>query len=76
MVGQFKDDCVQKHNHSLYNSISNVNIGSTISGSNASSLSYGNGAVYAYLTIGDNTGRSGDVTRTKSKGIKYCIKVL
>lgn len=70
MVGQFKDDQVQTHKHKyrIDNNAYVTDVGSTS----------------PYMTVGysnnswtnDQDGRKGDVTRGKSKGVKYIIKVL
>lgn len=70
-VGQFKDDCFQNHGHTKYwINDSGVAINNDYPGAfnfqNQSSSVVHNGA----------SGRAGTVTRGKSKGVKYIIKVL
>ena len=67
-VGEFKDDQVQTHSHRQAGY-------SIISGSTYIPINAGNG-----YTVGsrdyteNNTGRSGNTTRTKQKGVNYIIK--
>lgn len=65
MVGQFKDDRMQSHTHSY----------------TGSWASFGSGSTGALIQLnqsstGGPTGRSGNTTRGKRKGVKYIIKVL
>ena len=79
MVGEFKDDCLQKHKHGLQMSKSEVE-------SQGWGLQMGGGfvdrpMVYTsiqsyYFNTEFNGARNGDITRGKRKGIKYIIKVL
>lgn len=64
-VGEFKDDRVQTHTHGF-------------TGSWASLSSGGTGAIIQQgsMSTYGNTGRSGNTTRGKRKGVKYIIKVL
>jgi len=69
-VGQFKDDCLQNHNHSvpIYPIIA--------SGGAVGLVSGGQSVVYNESTANIKYGRYEDVTRGKRKGVKYIIKVL
>ena len=75
-VGEFKDDRLQNHSHYLETqgvtaksySNSGSSFGYTLQASNATSA--------VILANSINSGRHGDTTRTKSKGVKYIIKVL
>ena len=65
-VGEFKDDCLQNHVHGL------AFDGTVICGAG----NYGTGSDNIPKTVGVQNARYGNVTRCKSKGVKYIIKVL
>ena len=66
-VGQFKDDCIQYHQHaSPYGNAGTLSSGYVTMANNL-------GTEY---TFGYHTGRGDTVTRGKRKGVKYIIKVL
>ena len=65
-VGEFKDDQVQKHKHSQQF----IGVGNVVYSSGSPMWQNETGET------GYNTGRSGNVTRGKRKGVKYIIKVL
>ena len=68
MVGQFKDDCLQDHRHEAYFQ------------GGYDKLQSNSGGDYVMHPDTANTnapsGRIGNVTRGKRKGVKYIIKVL
>ena len=68
-VGQFKDDQLQAHTH--YAS-ANAGGGAQVWGVVASS----SGQTSGWMTGDIRTGRRGDVTHGKRKGVKYIVKVL
>lgn len=72
MVGQFKDDRVQTHQH--------AQSGYMVTSSQSVYLPLYSGAGYSIAQstnqTGNNTGRVGDTTRGKRKGVKFIIKVL
>ena len=70
-VGQFKDDCLQKHTHET-----SLAYG-TDSGDSACLFNRNVIRAISY-TSSNNNGRTSieNVTRGKRKGVKYCIKVL
>ena len=78
-VGEFKDDCIQHHEHDLFtNNNARVNQ-SGVAGSNNSVTSIAHaqstdwGKIWAREII---AGRVDTVTHGKQKGVKYIIKVL
>lgn len=75
MVGQFKDDQLQKHKHWNNPAVNFGAAGSATSNFGGVQL----GSVFAsYLQTNgvENDVRYGDVNRGKRKGVKYIIKVL
>ena len=72
--GQFKDDQLQEHNHDLKQGDTLINKGSTTVGSDVSSLVFGNGSVYGYVGISNNSGRTGTTTHGKQKAVYIYIK--
>jgi hypothetical protein len=81
-VGEFKDDRVQDHRHTLQhgNSSNPTSFQSTSgspSGSASVNIPFGSSTPYDPLFISDpSSGRHGNTTRGKRKGVKYIIKVL
>ena len=79
MVGQFKDDQLQRMQGAINQS---GIIGSAwgVMGGERFTESYGensNGSFWSSISFDSaRMARSGDVTRTKQKGVKYIIKVL
>lgn len=77
-VGQFKDDRFQDHQHYAWN-YKNVN-GTYVPVGNGNVFNTsgegGTGTTRTLITAGINSGRNGTTTRSKSKGVKYIIKVL
>lgn len=69
-VGQFKDDQLQTHQHT----VSVPNVGTQSSVVVAGGSGYYIGKITA--TSNDNSGRAGTTTHGKQKGVKYIIKVL
>lgn len=69
MVGEFKDDQLQTHQH-LYEKFVFAGGGTGIQGADYYSVRT------ASTASESNTGRKGAVTRGKRKGVKYIIKVL
>ena len=69
MVGLFKDDCFQNHNHSL-----SVGNGTNASGQQGAVGTNVFNSIYVQLV--NDSFRAKDVTRGKSKGVKYIIKIL
>ena len=71
-VGEFKDDCLQTHKHGY----------SRMQGGSPRFVNITSVTDYFFYqgtqdySTGDNTGRSGDVTRGKRTGVKYIMKVL
>lgn len=72
--GQFKDDQLQEHNHDLKQGDALINKGSTTVDSDISSLVFGNGSLYGYIGISNNTGRTGTTTHGKQKAVFVYIK--
>ena len=73
MVGEFKDDQLQQHNHPDSMIYTNIGTGGLNSGYvRGTQLS---GEIGSGGNIASNK-RAGTVTRTKQKGVKYIIKVL
>jgi hypothetical protein len=74
-VGQFKDDQVQDHNHAL-----NKRIATLTQNPGAEGFQGVNNVPSGYIAYASastiSTGRHGDTTRTKQKGVKYIVKVL
>ena len=73
MVGQFKDDQLQNHAHSviIYGGGGSNGVISTTTGSPYREYTDG-----AYYNAGNRDPRYGNVTRGKRKGVKFIIKVL
>ena len=78
MVGQFKDDCIQYHEHDLFINDTRVNqsgvVGSdyyVTSIAHAQSKDWGRIAAKEIVA-----GRVDTVTHGKQKGVKFIIKVL
>ena len=70
MVGQFKEDQFQDHKHA-------VNTYRTSGSANVVYRGLGNGTDLIQIeSTSSKSGRHGDVTRGKRKGVKYIIKVL
>jgi microcystin-dependent protein len=72
-VGQFKDDCVQNHAHTI-NSYQEYSIGGNMRGFDY--LTNVTGAQNYTKGIETSSARIGLVTRTKQKGVTYIVKVL
>lgn len=74
--GEFKDDQLQSHTHTITNSGGDVNKGSNVVGTDQTSLAFGNGSIYAYLNLSNNNGRTGDTDTThgKQKAVYVYIK--
>lgn len=72
--GEFKDDQIQSHTHNLTNSGGNVNKGSNVVGADQTSLAFGNGSVYAYISLSESNGRSYETTHGKQKAVYVYIK--
>lgn len=70
--GEFKDDQLQEHKHNLEDSGGTINKGSNIVGSDMTSLAFGDGSLYAYLSISSNNG--GTTTHGKQKAVYVYIK--
>lgn len=70
--GEFKDDQLKSHTHTLESSGGAINKGSNVVGSDMTSLAFGNGSLYAYLSIQSNTG--GETTHGKQKAVYVYIK--
>lgn len=71
-IGEFKDDQVQDHTHHV-NSYAYASSSITRRSWYNDAGSFGGNDVY---TGNPNTGRHGDVTRGKSKGVNYIIKAV
>lgn len=79
MVGEFKDDCLQRHDHDKYLGGAIQNLVNTV---------YQGVTGWGVVSMGGTTqggdvayrqfanGRFGNITRMKSKGVKFIIKVL
>ena len=75
MVGEFKDDRVQDHNHALNKRIATLAQNPGEAGmQGVNSVPSGYTAYASATTI--SSGRHGDTTRTKQKGVRFIIKVL
>ncbi len=70
--GEFKDDQLQSHTHSLTTSNGKINKGSNIVGSDMTSLAFGDGSLYAYIGMEANNG--GTTTHGKQKAVYVYIK--
>lgn len=70
--GEFKDDQLQSHTHNLTTSGGNINKGSNVVGSDMTSLAFGNGSLYAYISLENNAG--GETTHGKQKAVYVYIK--
>ena len=74
MVGQFKDDSFQSHNHSIslgyeyYSNIGSYSCGANTIVGSGQSMSHSGPSATGY--------RGSTVTRGKRKGVKFIIKVL
>lgn len=79
-LGEFRDDQFQTHAHNLNNSVvgSVAAVSTTQAGTSDGWLcNGGGGSVKGYWSVSNpTTGRNGDVTRGKRKGVTYLIKVL
>ena len=79
-VGQFKDDRVQAHIHSVRTLGYNWGYGTSrripTLGEGNYDLTPPSASTPPILTTVDQNGRSGETTRVKSKGVKYIVKVL
>lgn len=83
MVGEFKDDRIQSHEH-IINAVGSstanaLGVYSSAGGNgNYFNLSGGQGSLWNYIGVGlpKDGCRNGNTTRVKSKGIKYIIKIL
>ena len=73
MVGEFKDDRIQNHQHNI-NATSSQSGSTYILGTNAKG---GGGLWTGDIATNSSLGtRIGSTTRVKSKGVKYIIKVF
>lgn len=70
--GEFKDDQLQSHTHSLTTTGGNINKGSNAVGTDMTSLAFGNGSLYAYISLENNAG--GETTHGKQKAVYVYIK--
>ena len=70
--GEFKDDQLKSHTHTLETNGGTTNKGSNAVGSDMTSLAFGNGSLYAYLSIANNAG--GETTHGKQKAVYVYIK--
>ena len=70
--GEFKDDQLQSHTHTLETSGGTTNKGSNAVGSDMTSLAFGNGSLYAYISLENNAG--GETTHGKQKAVYVYIK--
>ena len=70
--GEFKDDQLKSHTHSLTTTGGNINKGSNVVGSDTTSLAFGDGSLYAYIGIENNNG--GETTHGKQKAVYVYIK--
>lgn len=70
--GEFKDDQLKSHTHNLTTSGGKTNKGSNAVGSDMTSLAFGNGSLYAYISLENNAG--GDTTHGKQKAVYVYIK--
>ena len=70
--GEFKDDQLKSHTHSLTTSGGKTNKGSNVVGSDMTSLAFGNGSLYAYISLENNAG--GETTHGKQKAVYVYIK--
>lgn len=77
-VGEFKDDQVQNHTHSISGDRDSNIVQSGTDGQYGGFVKMGSqsGAYQNLYAATIKDGRHGDVTRMKSKGVKYIIKVL
>lgn len=78
MVGEFKDDCIQHHEHDLFtNNNTRVNQSGVGINGKITSICHGEstdwGKIWAKEII---LGRVDTVTHGKQKGVRYIIKVL
>lgn len=74
MVGQYKDDRIQDHQHTVNSpSVGGGSLKLLTSTTGGEPIASWN--TYA-STIRSGYGRHGDTTRVKSKGVKFIIKVL
>ena len=71
--GEFKDDQLKSHTHSLTTSGGKTNKGSNVVGSDMTSLAFGNGSLYAYINLENNAG-GGETTHGKQKAVYVYIK--
>ena len=71
MVGEFKDDRVQSHDHGMYSSQASTDGSGAFSGLAKNGVGFHN-----FGDTNSMNGRKGDTTRGKRKGVKYIIKVL
>ena len=70
--GEFKDDQLQSHTHILTTTGGNINKGSNAVGTDMTSLAFGNGSLYAYISLENNAG--GETTHGKQKAVYVYIK--
>ena len=71
--GEFKDDQLQSHTHNITNSGGDINKGTNAVGTDQTSLAFGNGSVYAYISLENNVG-GGETTHGKQKAVYVYIK--
>lgn len=78
MVGEFKDDCVQNHQHHLtLNGGDELGgVGAANFGSNLGRYTPSSGSYSSFVDLSMSTGRYKNVTHGKQKGVKFIIKVL
>ena len=70
--GEFKDDQLKSHTHNLADSSGNINKGSNVVGTDMTSLAFGDGSLYAYISLENNAG--GETTHGKQKAVYVYIK--
>jgi hypothetical protein len=75
LVGEFKDDQVQQHSHNVTAVNASQNKARTL-GSGDAGFGCSNAGGNPFVYEQGQDGRRGTVTRSKSKGVKYIIKVL
>lgn len=75
MVGEFKNDQVQTHSHQVTAVNASQNKFRTL-GSGDAGYGCSSAGSSPFVYEQGQTGRKGAVTRSKSKGVKYIIKVL
>lgn len=70
--GEFKDDQLKSHIHNITTTGGKTNKGSNAIGSDMTSLAFGNGSLYAYISLENNDG--GETTHGKQKAVYVYIK--